>query len=356
MHTPGHRPEHTSFLLRDARPRRRCLGRADRRLAVRRRRRAPRPRDRAARGRGRDLPLAARAAARPARRRRGLARPPRRLAAAAAPAIDHKTSSTIGFERAPQPGAALRDRGRVRRRRGRDARRPAAERRAHRRAQPGPADRGAGDAGAAQRRAPSRSAIAEGALLVDARTNEQFDEAHIPGAISASAYDTGFATKVAKVVPPDVELIVVAASDGYELEAAELLASVGLRVRGFLEGGMTAWRSEGRPVQRIELIDPDAARRAARRRRPVVVLDVRDERRVRRGAHPRLGPHPLRRAARAPGRAAARPGDRRDLQRRQAQRPRRLDPAARGLRAACSTSANGGVGTWRRGGRPVESG
>ena len=43
-------------------------------------------------------------------------------------------------------------------------------------------------------------AIAEGAVLVDARTNEQFDEAHIPGAISASAYDTGFATKVAQVV------------------------------------------------------------------------------------------------------------------------------------------------------------
>ena len=26
IHTPGHRPEHTSFLLRDARPRRRPLG------------------------------------------------------------------------------------------------------------------------------------------------------------------------------------------------------------------------------------------------------------------------------------------------------------------------------------------
>ena len=44
-------------------------------------------------------------------------------------------------------------------------------------------------------------ALAGGAMLVDARTNDQFDEAHIAGAISASAYDTGFATKVAKVVP-----------------------------------------------------------------------------------------------------------------------------------------------------------
>ncbi|HEY0391916.1 MAG TPA: rhodanese-like domain-containing protein [Solirubrobacterales bacterium] len=99
------------------------------------------------------------------------------------------------------------------------------------------------------------AAIAEGALAVDSRTNEQFDEAHIPGAISASGYDTGFATKVAQVIPVDAELLVVAASDGNELEAAELLAAVGLRVRGFLGGGMTAWRAEDRPVERIEAID-----------------------------------------------------------------------------------------------------
>jgi glyoxylase-like metal-dependent hydrolase (beta-lactamase superfamily II)/rhodanese-related sulfurtransferase len=119
-------------------------------------------------------------------------------------------------------------------------------------------------------------AIADGALLVDARTNDQFDEAHIAGAISASAYDTGFATKVAKVVSPDVELIVVAASDGYELEAADLLASVGLRVRGFLAGGMTAWRSEGRPVERIEQIDAGELARRTEDGDSIVVLDVRE--------------------------------------------------------------------------------
>jgi rhodanese-related sulfurtransferase len=119
-------------------------------------------------------------------------------------------------------------------------------------------------------------AIAEGAILVDARTDEQFDEAHIPAAISASAYDTGFATKVAQVVPENVELIVVAASDGYELEAAELLSSVGLRVRGYLTGGMTAWRSEGRTVQRVERIDPGELARRIGSGEPPLVLDVRD--------------------------------------------------------------------------------
>src|SRR5919198_4798176 len=120
-------------------------------------------------------------------------------------------------------------------------------------------------------------AIAQGAVLVDARTNEQFDEAHIPGAISASAYDTGFATKVAQVVPEDVEMIVVAASDGYEREAADLLASVGLRVNGFLAGGMTAWRSEGRPVRRLELIGPEDLARRLGAGDGAVVLDVRDD-------------------------------------------------------------------------------
>ena len=120
------------------------------------------------------------------------------------------------------------------------------------------------------------AAIAAGALVVDARTNEQFDEAHIPGAISASAYDTGFATKVAHVVPEDAELIVVAASDGYELEAAGLLASVGLRVRGFLEGGMTAWRSEERPVERIDPIDPSELARRLEESPAPLVLDVRE--------------------------------------------------------------------------------
>jgi glyoxylase-like metal-dependent hydrolase (beta-lactamase superfamily II)/rhodanese-related sulfurtransferase len=119
------------------------------------------------------------------------------------------------------------------------------------------------------------AAIAAGAQAVDSRTNEQFDEAHIPGAISASAYDTGFATKVAQVVAPDVELVVVAASDGNELRAAELLAAVGLRVRGFLGGGMSSWRADERPVLRIELIDPGRLAGRLEGDDPPLVLDVR---------------------------------------------------------------------------------
>jgi hydroxyacylglutathione hydrolase len=118
-------------------------------------------------------------------------------------------------------------------------------------------------------------AVAAGACVIDGRTNEEFDESHIAGALSTSSYDTGFATKVSRVAPSGTEIIVVAASDGDERYAAELLASVGMRVRGFLAGGMTAWRTDGRPVRRIELIDPSELLRRVGGPGAPVVLDVR---------------------------------------------------------------------------------
>jgi hydroxyacylglutathione hydrolase len=198
-------------------------------------------------------------------------------------------------------------------------------------------------------------AIAKGAILVDARTNEQFDEAHIPGAISASAYDTGFATKVAQVVAENVELIVVAASDGYELEAAELLASVGLRVRGFLEGGMTAWRSEERPVKRLELIDPDALAERLSGDNGIVVLDVRDDDEFAEAHIPGSVHVPY---GQLTGRLAELPSDR--VIATVCTGGKRSGLAASLLQREGYGSVihvgHGGVGTWERGGHPVESG
>ncbi len=120
-------------------------------------------------------------------------------------------------------------------------------------------------------------AVAAGAAVIDGRTNEEFDEAHIAGALSTSAYDTGFATKVSRVAPGETEIIVVAASDGDERHAAELLAAVGMKVRGFLVGGMTAWRTEGRPVSKIELIDPEELATRVEGPEPPLILDVRND-------------------------------------------------------------------------------
>lgn len=197
-------------------------------------------------------------------------------------------------------------------------------------------------------------AVAAGACVIDGRTNEQFNEAHIAGALSTSAYDTGFATKVSRVAPEGAEIIVVAASDGDERAAAELLAAVGMRVRGFLEGGMTAWRTEERPIVRIEQIDPEELATRMDEPEPPLILDVRN-------ASEYAGEH-------IPGSLHIPYGD---LARRidELPRDRRIATICRGGKrsglAASILQREGfvdvihvgqGVGVWRDGGHPVERG
>jgi hydroxyacylglutathione hydrolase len=353
VHTPGHRPEHTSFLLRDT-------ARGEEPVAVltgdslfigdaARPDLAIEPRDGAAEIyrslQERLLTLLDEVEIWPGHLGGSMC---------GSSAIDHKTSSTIGFERRHNPALqfasgedfvsnAVRTLG---------DRPPNVEQVVA--LNRGPLIEEMGTPAPLTPRAVE-VAIADGAILVDARTDEQFDEAHIPGAISASAYDTGFATKVAQVVANDVELIVVAASDGYELEAAELLASVGLRVRGYLEGGMTAWRSEGRGVQRVERIDPRELARRIDSDHPPVVLDVR-------GADEFAEAH-------IPGSLHIPYGD---LAQHLDQLPGDAQIAtvcSGGKRSGLAASilqrkgfedvvhvGDGGIGTWRRQGNPVEHG
>jgi hydroxyacylglutathione hydrolase len=275
LHTPGHRPEHTAFLLRDA-----SRGGAPWAVLggdslfigdVARPDLAVEPREGAAEMfrslHDRLLSLDDQVEIWPGHLGGSLC---------GGSAIDLKTSSTIGFERRHNPALAIADEAEF-------------------------VDSSVGSLGdkppnveqiVALNRGPLvetfgtpealtphevEAAVANGAVVIDGRTNEQFDESHIAGALSTSAYDTGFATKVSRVAPERAEIIVVAASDGDERQAAELLAAVGLRVRGFLEGGMTAWRTEERSVERIELIDPEELARRVDAPQPPLILDVRND-------------------------------------------------------------------------------
>jgi rhodanese-related sulfurtransferase/glyoxylase-like metal-dependent hydrolase (beta-lactamase superfamily II) len=275
LHTPGHRPEHTCFLLRDA-------GRGGTPWAVlggdslfigdvARPDLAVEPREGAADMfrslRERLLPLADEVEIWPGHLGGSLC---------GGSAIDLKTSSTIGFERRHNRTLAIADEAEFVENAVASLgdRPPNVE-------QIVALNRGplVETFGTPEALTPHEveEAVAGGAVVIDGRTNEEFDESHIAGALSTSAYDTGFATKVSRVAPDDAEIIVVAASDGDERHAAELLAAVGIRVRGFLEGGMTAWRTEERPVHRIELIDPDELAERVGGAEPPLVLDVRND-------------------------------------------------------------------------------
>jgi hydroxyacylglutathione hydrolase len=113
-----------------------------------------------------------------------------------------------------------------------------------------------------------------GAMLVDVRTDQQFDDAHIPGAVSIPMLNAGFGSKLAWLADRDQPIVFVGRDDEDGRRAGSLAVAVGIRrLAGFLGGGMTSWRQEKRAVERIERLPlADLPERAGE----VQILDVRE--------------------------------------------------------------------------------
>jgi glyoxylase-like metal-dependent hydrolase (beta-lactamase superfamily II)/rhodanese-related sulfurtransferase len=192
----------------------------------------------------------------------------------------------------------------------------------------------------------------DGALIVDVRTDLQFDDAHIPGALCNPAVRAGFGTKLAWVADRDQPVVFVGRDDADAIHAAHLAAAVGItHVGGYLAGGMTSWREEKRATAATERIDVE---RLHARVDSVQVLDVREQNEWD--------------AGHIPGSVHVPYHDLHDL-------PDAIDPArpvaaicSSGQRSALAASlvartgarhvihvADGGVGTWRARGWPIES-
>ena len=119
--------------------------------------------------------------------------------------------------------------------------------------------------------------VEEGAFLVDVRTPLQFDDAHIEGATLISILQAGFGSKLAWLADPEREIVVVGRDDSDGQRAISLAQAVGLRkLGGFLHGGMTSWREEGRPALAIERITLDALKQRFDDGDEIQLLDVRE--------------------------------------------------------------------------------
>ncbi|MGH3099376.1 MAG: rhodanese-like domain-containing protein, partial [Thermoleophilia bacterium] len=113
-----------------------------------------------------------------------------------------------------------------------------------------------------------------GALLIDVRTDQQFDDAHIPDAVSIPMLSAGFGSRLAWLADREQEIVFVGRDDEDGRRAGRLAVAVGIRrFAGFLGGGMTSWRQEKRPVERIERLPlSELPERAG----DVQILDVRE--------------------------------------------------------------------------------
>ncbi len=117
-----------------------------------------------------------------------------------------------------------------------------------------------------------------GALLVDVRTDVQFDEAHVPGAISIPTMRAGFGSKLAWLADRDQPIVLIGRDDDEARDAGRLALAVGItRLAGFLAGGMSSWRQEHRPVQRISRLPVTELPGLLRHDPTLQVLDVREQ-------------------------------------------------------------------------------
>ncbi len=116
------------------------------------------------------------------------------------------------------------------------------------------------------------------ALVVDVRTELQFDDAHVPGAVCITALRGGFGSRLAWLADHDQPVVFVGRDDADALVAAELAQAVGVtNVAGRLAGGMTSWREERRAVAGVERATvPELHERWTRDRASVQILDVRE--------------------------------------------------------------------------------
>lgn len=95
--------------------------------------------------------------------------------------------------------------------------------------------------------------MAKGALVLDVRSADDFEKGFVPTAINIGL-NGQYAPWVGMLIDGNVPLILVA-EDGKEAEAVLRLARVGYeKVNGYLKGGISAWKNEGKKIETIESV------------------------------------------------------------------------------------------------------
>ena len=84
----------------------------------------------------------------------------------------------------------------------------------------------------------------DGAVVIDVRQPDEYDEGHVPGARLIPLGEVG---QRLDEVPADAEVLVICRSGGRSLKAAEVMAATGRRPVN-VAGGTLAWIDAGHPV------------------------------------------------------------------------------------------------------------
>lgn len=113
------------------------------------------------------------------------------------------------------------------------------------------------------------------ALILDVRAKEEFVQGFIPNSVFIGL-DGSFAPWVGALIPDLRQAILIVAPEGREAETVKRLSRVGYdNAIGYLEGGFPAWQAAGGEVDTIASIPADAFAEAFNGEEKLHVLDVR---------------------------------------------------------------------------------
>ena len=120
-----------------------------------------------------------------------------------------------------------------------------------------------------------RKLCAEGYLILDVRAPAEFGAGHLPEAINIGLGGQ-FAIWAGSLIPMGTPILIVAESEEKAREAVVRLARVGHEsVKGYLSGGIAAWRAAGFEVATVPQLTVEALHQLLSRSAPLQILDVR---------------------------------------------------------------------------------
>jgi hydroxyacylglutathione hydrolase len=117
----------------------------------------------------------------------------------------------------------------------------------------------------------------EGAAVVDVRVGREYDRAHIRGSYSVGI-DGPVSAWVGWLIPRGRPIILAGGTDAEQRKAQRQLLRIGFDViAGQLDGGMDAWAASGRELSSFQTVDVEDMAQWVLSAEPMTVVDVRDE-------------------------------------------------------------------------------
>ena len=119
----------------------------------------------------------------------------------------------------------------------------------------------------------------KGAAVIDLRRGHDYDRGHIPGSYSVSLVPgEAFSAWVGWLIARGRQIVLVGGSDQLQKDAQTQLHRIGFdNIAGALDGGMEAWEASGRPLSEFETATIEDMGRWILSGEEVTVVDARDD-------------------------------------------------------------------------------